>query len=130
MWHGIPSKCSAESDLLALLDAIGCVYQYLYLPMNQHSKTHRGTKCRNKGYAFVHFGDEAQAAEFARRVEEGLSLCKKTSTTLAAFQGISSNLAQLFAAPHTRTMDSVVYVRQSGRMERVGVHELASLGVC
>jgi hypothetical protein len=53
-------------------------------------------------------------------------LCKKTSTTLAAFQGISSNMEQLFAAPQTRIADSVIYIRLAGRMQRVGVHDLAS----
>lgn len=127
MWHGIPSKCTAESDLLPMLDALAPDHQYVYLPMNQHSKSHRSTKCRNKGYAFVHFADESAAQAFEKRVEQGLSMCKKTSTTLAAFQGISANLAQLFAAPKTRTTDSIIYVRFAGRMERVGVHELASL---
>lgn len=130
MWHGIPSKCTAERDLLPMLDSIAAHHEYLYLPMNQHSKSHRATKSRNKGYAFVHFGDEASAQAFANRVEQGVALCKKTSTTLAAFQGISANLEQLFAAPQMRTTDSVIYIRHLGRMEQVGVHELASLRTC
>jgi hypothetical protein len=130
MWHGIPSRCTAENDLLPLLKKIAVDHlKYLYLPMNHHSKSHgmRSTKVRNKGYAFLHFGDVAAAADFAARVDGGLSVSRKrTSTTLAVYQGISANLKQLLEAPESRTAHSVVYVRQGGRMDRICLRALAS----
>lgn len=131
MWHGLPSKCHVEPDLIPVLEAMGATdVEYIYLPLNHWEKTRAASsKCRNKGYAFLHFSSEAAAKDFAEKVVEPIEMLntKKTSTTAAWFQGISANLIQLLQAPHKRTADGMIYLRMGKKMRGVFLGSLRKM---
>jgi hypothetical protein len=113
MWHGLPTKFQVEPDLLRILDAIKAEgVQCLYLPLNHWEKkgNPRG-KCRNKGYAFVHFRTEAAASDFTEKISAystgGPGL---TATTEAARQGISANLRALASVPQKRAAAGALFL--------------------
>jgi len=131
MWHGLPSKCHVEPDLIPVLESMGAKdVEYIYLPLNHWEKTRAASsKCRNKGYAFLHFSSEAAAKDFAEKVVEPIEMLntKKTSTTAAWFQGISANLIQLLQAPHKRTADGMIYLRMGTKMRGVFLGSLRKM---
>ena len=131
MWHGLPSKCHVEPDLIPVLESMGAKdVEYIYLPLNHWEKTRAASsKCRNKGYAFLHFSNEAAAKDFAEKVVEPIEMLntKKTSTTAAWFQGISANLIQLLQAPHKRTADGMIYLRSGKKMRSVFLGSLRKM---
>jgi len=131
MWHGLPSKCHVEPDLIPVLESMGAHdVEYIYLPLNHWEKTRAASsKCRNKGYAFLHFSNEAAAKDFAEKVVEPIEMLntKKTSTTAAWFQGISANLIQLLQAPHKRTADGMIYLRSGKKMRSVFLGSLRKM---
>jgi len=131
MWHGLPSKCHVEPDLIPVLESLGANdVEYIYLPLNHWEKTRAASsKCRNKGYAFLHFSNEAAAKDFAEKVVEPIEMLntKKTSTTAAWFQGISANLIQLLQAPHKRTADGMIYLRSGNKMSGVFLGSLRKM---
>jgi hypothetical protein len=113
MWHGLPTKYHVNPDLIGMLKAIDAQgVGYLYLPLNHWEKSRVSCgKCRNKGYAFVHFKTNADAEEFTRKVAEyTIESRRSTATTLAAHQGISLNLTQLVTAPQKRTAAGSIYL--------------------
>jgi hypothetical protein len=113
MWHGIPNKWAVHPELLEALDTLGARdVSYVYLPLNYWQKRRSDeASCRNKGYAFVHFMNSEAAEEFAARIASD-EICKKpASTSEAACQGVSANLALLMAMPRKRTTTGAIYVR-------------------
>jgi hypothetical protein len=130
MWHSLPSKCHVKPDLVPILRDLGAHdVEYIYLPVN-HWERSRATasKCRNKGYAFVHFASAESAKAFTEKVALPVDKLKKqTSTTEAVFQGISANIAQLLRAPHKRTSDGIIYVRMDGEMRGVYLGDLRKM---
>jgi hypothetical protein len=135
MWHGLPSKCHVEPDLLAALDRLGATdVEYIYLPLNHWEKSKTtSSKCRNKGYAFLHFSNAASAEDFRTRVAEPINfavantLMKSTSTTTANYQGITANLFQMLNAGPKRTVDGNIYVKMGGAMTSVNLSSLRKL---
>jgi hypothetical protein len=130
MWHSLPSKCHVEPDLVPILRDLGAHdVEYIYLPVNHWERTRAAaSKCRNKGYAFVHFASAESAKAFTQNVAKPVDKLKKqTSTTEAVFQGISANIAQLLRAPHKRTSDGVIYVKMDGEMRGVYLGSLRKL---
>jgi len=131
MWHGLPTKCHMNPDLIRIIediDAQGVVY--LYLPLNHWEKSRVSSgKCRNKGYAFVHFKTAADAEEFTRKVSDyTIESRRSTATTLAAHQGVSLNLTQLVTAPQKRTAAGAIYLSNAeGKFECVTIASLRKL---
>ena len=98
MWHGLPTKYHMNPDLIRIIEDIDAQnVSYLYLPLNHWEKSRVSCgKCRNKGYAFVHFKTAADAEEFTRKVSDyTIESRRSTATTLAAHQGVSLNLTQI-----------------------------------
>jgi len=121
MWHGIPNKWAVFPELLEALDTLGARdVSYVYLPLNYWQKRRSDeASCRNKGYAFVHFMTAEAAREFATRIASD-EICKKpASTSEAACQGVSANLALLMAMPRKRTTTGAIYVRVRGELHPV-----------
>jgi hypothetical protein len=131
MWHGLPTKYHVNPDLITMLEAIDARgVGYLYLPLNQWEKSRVSCgKCRNKGYAFVHFKTAADAEEFTRKVADfTIESRRSTATTLAAHQGISLNLTQLVTAPQKRTSAGSIYLPNAdGQFECVTIASLRRL---
>ena len=131
MWHGLPTKHQMKPDLIRIIkdiDAQGVAY--LYLPLNHWEKSRVSSgKCRNKGYAFVHFKTAADAEEFTRKVSEyTIESRRSTATTLAAHQGVSLNLTQLVTAPQKRTAAGAIYLSNAeGKFECVTIASLRKL---
>jgi hypothetical protein len=106
MWHGLATKCQVEPHLIETLDRIGAEnVGYIYLPQNHwETKITLRTKCRNKGYAFIHFREEAAAAVFAEKIAGHFRHSpqkRRTLTTMAEHQGVSANLRAEFQAAKT-----------------------------
>jgi hypothetical protein len=131
MWHGLPTKYHVNPDLIGMLEAIDAQgVGYLYLPLNHWEKSRVSCgKCRNKGYAFVHFNTTADADEFTRKVAEyTIESRRSTATTHAAHQGISLNLTQLVTAPQKRTAAGSIYLPNAeGKFECVTIASLRRL---
>jgi hypothetical protein len=131
MWHGLPTKYHVNPDLIGMLEAIDAKgVGYLYLPLNHWEKSRVSCgKCRNKGYAFVHFHTSADAEEFTRKVAEfTIESRRSTATTHAAHQGISLNLTQLVTAPQKRTAAGSIYLPNAeGNFECVTIASLRRL---
>ena len=130
MWHSLPSKCHVKPDLVPILRDLGAHdVEYIYLPVNHWERTRAAaSKCRNKGYAFVHFASAESAKAFTEKVALPVDKLKKqTSTTEAVFQGISANIAQLLRAPHKRTSDGIIYVKMDGEMRGVYLGSLRKM---
>jgi hypothetical protein len=104
MWHGISTKFQVKPDLLDMLAATEAKdVGYLYLPLNNWEKKGKPIgKCRNKGYAFIHFRTEAAASDFEQKAGY--------ETTRAKHQGISVNLRRLVSAPQKRTIETSIYL--------------------
>jgi hypothetical protein len=132
MWHGLPTKYQVEPHLLKFLDAIAVTdVQCLYMPLNHWEKkgNPRG-KCRNKGYAFIHFATETAASDFTRKVTDNKTESPPmlTATTKAERQGISANLRALVAAPQKKiTAGSFCLPNKAGALENVPIHALRDL---
>jgi hypothetical protein len=128
MWHGMPTKYQVEPHLIGILDAIEAEnVGYLYLPLNQWEKLDNPNgKCRNKGYAFIHFRTEASASDFMQKISDYESEKRRlAATTNATTQGISANLRMLVAAPQKRTISGSLYLpNQVGKLERLSIHAL------
>jgi hypothetical protein len=117
-----------ETELFPVLAELGIEdkLQYFYMPV-QSSKRIWKLGHRGKGYVFLHFFDQETLRFFLRRVAEGLEVGeKKTSTTLAAHQGITANLEQILASPRIATMAGDIYVRLNTGMERISIQDLWS----
>jgi hypothetical protein len=131
MWHGLPTKYHMNPDLIRIIEAIDAQgVGYLYLPLNHWEKSRVSCgKCRNKGYAFVHFKTQANADEFTRKVTEyTIESRRSTATTHAAHQGISLNLTQLVTAPQKRTAAGAIYLPNAeGQFECVTIAALRKL---
>merc|ERR1719313_2359083 len=131
MWHGLPTKYHMKPDLLRIIEDIDAQgVAYLYLPLNHWEKSRVSCgKCRNKGYAFVHFKTAADAEEFTRKVSEyTIESRRSTATTLAAHQGVSLNLTQLVTAPQKRTAAGSIYLPNAeGKFESVTIASLRKL---
>jgi hypothetical protein len=131
MWHGLPTKYHVNPDLIRILEAIDAQnVGYLYLPLNHWEKSRVSCgKCRNKGYAFVHFKTSADAEDFTQKVAEyTIESRRSTATTLAAHQGISLNLTQLVTAPQKRTAAGSIYLPNAeGKFECVTIAALRRL---
>lgn len=132
MWHGLPTKYQVEPhllNLLATLEAEGV--GYLYVPLNHwETKDKPRGRCRNKGYAFIHFYTEEAATAFTKKVTEYFKTEKSmlNATTKAAFQGISANLRALVAAPQKRTTAGSFYLlNRTSTLERVSIREFRDL---
>lgn len=127
IWHGLPTKCCVERDILPALERLGATeLEYLYLPLVHWDKR----KGRSKGYAFLHFASEAAAKDFAEKATEPIEFLsmKKTrthGTGAASFQGISANILQLLHAPTRRGVpNSRIYLRVGGAMRGVSIDSL------
>jgi hypothetical protein len=119
MWHGISTKFQVKPDLLDMLAATQAAdVGYLYLPLNNWEKKGKPIgKCRNKGYAFIHFTTEAAASDFERKAGY--------ETTRAKHQGISVNLKRLVSAPQKRTVETSIYLlNKLNEFERVPIPAL------
>jgi hypothetical protein len=131
MWHGMSTKFQVDPHLIGILDAIEAEdVGYLYLPQNNWEKKGKPLrKCRNKGYAFIHFMTEAAAADFIRKLTYNCTDKQElTETTEAVHQGISANLKMLITAPVKRTTDAVVYLPNSmNKLEGVSVSAFRDL---
>jgi hypothetical protein len=131
MWHGLPTKYHMNPDLIQIIEAIDAQgVGYLYLPLNHWEKSRVSCgKCRNKGYAFVHFKTNEAAEEFTRKVAEyTIESRRSTATTLAAHQGISLNLTQLVTAPQKRTAAGSIFLPNAeGNFECVTIASLRKL---
>jgi hypothetical protein len=131
MWHGLPTKYHMKPDLIRIIEDIDAQgVTYLYLPLNHWEKSRVACgKCRNKGYAFVHFKTAADAEEFTRKVSEyTIESRRSTATTLAAHQGVSLNLTQLVTAPQKRTAAGAIYLPNAeGKFESVTIASLRKL---
>jgi hypothetical protein len=131
MWHGLPTKYHMNPDLIRIIEDIDAQgVAYLYLPLNHWEKSRVSCgKCRNKGYAFVHFKTAADAEEFTRKVSEyTIESRRSTATTLAAHQGVSLNLTQLVTAPQKRTAAGAIYLPNAeGKFESVTIASLRKL---
>merc|ERR1719247_3989462 len=131
MWHGLPTKFHMNPDLLRIIEDIDAQgVGYLYLPLNHWEKSRVSCgKCRNKGYAFVHFKTQHYAEEFTRKIAEyTIESRRATATTLAAHQGISLNLFQLVTAPQKRTAAGSIYLPNAeGKFECVTIASLRKL---
>jgi hypothetical protein len=133
MWHGLPTKYQVEPHLLHILDALKVSEVcFLYLPLNHwEKKGNPRSKCRNKGYAFVHFRTEEAASDFARKVAGSISddhTHELTATTTAARQGISANLRALVSAPAKRTGAGALYLQNvAGALESVSLQAFRDL---
>merc|ERR1719443_2658680 len=131
MWHGLSTKYRANPDLIRIIEDIDAQgVAYLYLPLNHWEKSRVSCgKCRNKGYAFVHFKTAAHAEEFTRKVSEyTIESRRSTATTLAAHQGVSLNLTQLVTAPQKRTAAGAIYLPNAeGKFECVTIASLRKL---
>jgi hypothetical protein len=131
MWHGLPTKYHMDPDLIRIIEAIDAKgVAYLYLPLNHWEKSRVSCgKCRNKGYAFLHFKTDADAQEFTRNVSEyTIESRRSTATTLAAHQGVSLNLTQLVTAPQKRTAAGSIYLPNAeGKFECVTIASLRKL---
>jgi hypothetical protein len=118
-------------DLIRILEAIDAQnVGYLYLPLNHWEKSRVSCgKCRNKGYAFVHFKTSADAEDFTQKVAEyTIESRRSTATTLAAHQGISLNLTQLVTAPQKRTAAGSIFLPDAeGKFECVTIASLRRL---
>jgi hypothetical protein len=116
MWHGLPTKYHMKPDLLRIFETIDAQgVEYLYLPLNHWEKS-RVTcgKCRNKGYAFVHFKTVHDADDFTKKIADyTIESRRSTATTLAAHQGISLNLFQLVTAPQKRTASGTIFLKSA-----------------
>jgi hypothetical protein len=131
MWHGLPTKYQVEPHLVGILDAISAEnVEYLYLPVNHWEKKDKMQgKCRNKGYAFIHFRTEAAAADFTHKVTEHCTdKHRLTATTKAVHQGVSANLRALVSAPVKRTLAGHLYLQNTvGKLERISIRALRDL---
>jgi hypothetical protein len=134
MWHGLPTKLQVEPHLLDILDEIEVKQkdvEYLYLPLNHWEKKDSSLgKCRNKGYAFIHFRTEEAASDFTRKVTEfNTEKRRLTATTEAVHQGVSANLRALVDAPQKRTTAGAFYLsnKATGHYERVPIHTFREL---
>jgi hypothetical protein len=131
MWHGLPTKYHMNPDLIRIIEDIDAQgVSYLYLPLNHWEKSRVSCgKCRNKGYAFVHFKTSADAEEFTRKVSEyAIESRRSTATTHAAHQGVSLNLTQLVTAPQKRTAAGAIYLPNAeGKFECVTIASLRKL---
>jgi hypothetical protein len=131
MWHGLPTKYHMNPDLIRIIEDIDVKgVTYLYLPLNHWEKSRVSCgKCRNKGYAFVHFKTAADAEDFSRKVSEyTIESRRSTATTLAAHQGVSLNLTQLVTAPQKRTAAGAIYLpNDEGKFECVTIASLRKL---
>jgi hypothetical protein len=131
MWHGLPTKYHMNPDLIRIIEDIDAQnVSYLYLPLNHWEKSRVSCgKCRNKGYAFVHFKTAADAEEFTRKVSDyTIESRRSTATTLAAHQGVSLNLTQLVTAPQKRTAAGSIYLPNAeGKFECVTIASLRKL---
>jgi len=131
MWHGLPTKYHMNPDLIRIIEDIDAQnVGYLYLPLNHWEKSRVSCgKCRNKGYAFVHFKTNVDAEEFTRKVAEyTIESRRSTATTLAAHQGVSLNLTQLVTAPQKRTAAGSIYLPNAeGKFECVTIASLRKL---
>jgi hypothetical protein len=126
MWHGLPSRSIPEIQLFPMLAELGVEdkLQYFYMPV-QNNKRIGNLGLRGKGYVFIHFFDQDTLRYFLRKVEEGLEVGeKKTSTTLALHQGISANLEQILASPRIATMSGDVYIRTNEELHRISIQSL------
>jgi hypothetical protein len=132
MWHGLPSRCSAESDLLQRLYELRLLdrLQYLYMPVDTDNQF-RMNGSRGKGYAFLHFFDPGAVEEMLRRTEAGLDVSsrKETSVSVASYQGISANLYQILASPMIMSMKGFFFARVAGRLEKIYIQELQAMHV-
>jgi hypothetical protein len=130
MWHGLPTKYHVNPGLIKIIEAIDAQgVGYLYLPLNHWEKSRVSCgKCRNKGYAFVHFKTSADAEDFTQKVAEyTVEARRSTATTLAAHQGISLNLTQLVTAPQKRTAAGSIYMPNAeGKFDCVTIASLRS----
>jgi hypothetical protein len=132
MWHGLPNKSRVETDLKVTLEALGALkdIEYVYLPLNHWEKPRSSkSKCRNKGYAFLHFTNSAAASAFQAKVADPAfaGMKKPTSTSLAAFQGISKNLREILSSQKKRTYEGSVHLNMDGNLRSVllgSVHKL------
>jgi hypothetical protein len=129
MWHGVPTKFQVSPNLLNELEHLGALdhVSYVYLPMTWSRKPRSGRcKCTNKGYAFIHFNEQAAADEFKELVGEFAN--EKPCLTLADCQGLSANLRQLLSARKRSIEYASVYIRdKSDRLEEVSVADLRAL---
>jgi hypothetical protein len=130
MWHGIYNTWAVYPDLLLILDELGARdVSYVYLPLNFWQKRRSGG--RNKGYAFVHFMTTEAAQEFAERVDTNeIGKNPGSSTSQAACQGVSANLALLMAMPDQRSIKGPagsIYVRVEGKLRPVEKRALRGL---
>lgn len=128
MWHGMSTKSQVDPHLIGILDAIQAKdVGYIYLPQNIWEKKGKPIdKCRNKGYAFIHFLTEVAASDFAEKLyvycgeKAGLA-----ETTHAVHQGISTNLRALLSAPQKRTNAASIFLpNRNNRFERVPIQAL------
>jgi hypothetical protein len=138
MCHDLLNKFKVEPDLLQIFEALGVLdyVDYVYLPLT-YLKTGTTQKvkkaCRNKGYCFVHFSSEAVAQTFSEKVGAivlpGASTSgKQIHSSLAKFQGIAANLAELIdiESPTWRSRTGYFHVRVGDKLERVGLSALRS----
>jgi hypothetical protein len=135
MWHGLPSKSRVETDMTAALEKFGVMQhiEYIYLPLNHWEKN---GKCRNKGYAFLHFTNAAAADAFQARVVDPAyagAMKYRTSTKPAAHQGVSQNLRQILSSPKKRVYEGSVYLKLDGKLCAIclgSVHKLMTFYNC
>jgi hypothetical protein len=131
MWHGLPTKYHVTPDLIEIIEEIDAQgVGYLYLPLNHWEKSRVSCgKCRNKGYAFLHFKTIHDAEAFTKRIADfTIESRRTTATTLAAHQGISLNLYQLVTAPQKRTAAGTIYLPNAeGTLECVTISSLRKL---
>merc|ERR1719191_2041793 len=134
MWHGLTTKYQVKPDLIRIIEDIDAQgVTYLYLPLNHWEKSSGKSrissgKCRNKGYAFVHFKTAANAEEFTRKLSEYTFESRRPRTTLAAHQGVSLNLTQLVTAPQKRTAAGAIYLPNAmGKLECATIASLRKL---
>jgi hypothetical protein len=134
MWHGLTTKYQMKPDLIRIIEDIDAQgVAYLYLPLNHWEKSSgkfriSSGKCRNKGYAFVHFKTAANAEEFTRKLSEYTFESRRPRTTLAAHQGVSLNLTQLVTAPQKRTAAGAIYLPNAmGKFECATIASLRKL---
>jgi hypothetical protein len=125
MWHGLPNKSRVETELKVTLEDLDALkdIEYIYLPLNHWEKPRSSNaKCRNKGYAFLHFSNSAAANAFQAKVADPAfagTMKKPTSTSLAAFQGISKNLREILSSQKKRTYEGSVHLNMDGKLQAV-----------
>jgi hypothetical protein len=130
MWHGLPSRCNAASDLLPRLEEIQLLdkLQYLYMPVDGDNQF-RMNGSRGKGYAFLHFFDLDAVDAMMKRAEEGLHVSsrRETSLAVASYQGISANLQQILSSPMIASMKGHFFGRVEGQLEKLYIQDLLTV---